>query len=213
MTDRTAFLNYREQKTAFLDVPDLTALDGTPLHAGAGQPLFHVERSVGGSELLLLNQWRIVHLTEAHRRLTAVFEHMAASPWIAGHTEIYIRHDLGIKLTRRHTQGQRPPQNTQSRVRVRLDANDQAADQIRRDCALVSRSRLITRRERTPRGGTRASPGRGHGPVLWLRVARPLRSARPGFAEIAGASVGGSCLAGFLSRSRGRTARGGRRGG
>ena len=36
MTDRTAFLNYREQKTAFLDVPDLTALDGTPLHAALG---------------------------------------------------------------------------------------------------------------------------------------------------------------------------------
>jgi hypothetical protein len=33
-------------------------------------------------------------------RLTAVFEHMAASPWLAGHTEIYIRENLGIELTR-----------------------------------------------------------------------------------------------------------------
>lgn len=30
-----------------------------------------------------------------------MFEHIAASPWIAEHTEIYIRHDLGIQLTRK----------------------------------------------------------------------------------------------------------------
>ena len=33
-------------------------------------------------------------------RLTAVFEHMAADPWLPEHTEIYIRHNLGIELTR-----------------------------------------------------------------------------------------------------------------
>lgn len=112
-----AFLNHREQKITFLGVPELTALDGTPLHAGTGQPLFHAEHSAGGSESQPLNQWRIVHLTEAtDGRLTAVFEHMAASPWIAEHTEIYIRHDLGIQLTRKHAQGQRPPQNIQFRA-------------------------------------------------------------------------------------------------
>ena len=101
-----AFLNHREQKITFLGVPQLTGPDGTPLHAGTGQPLFHVEHSVGGSELQPLNQWRIVHLTEAiDERLTAVFEHMAASPWLAEHTEIYIRHDLGIQLTRKPAQG------------------------------------------------------------------------------------------------------------
>jgi len=100
-----AFLNHREQKITFLGVPQLTGPDGTPLHAGTGQPLFHVEHSVGGSELQPLNQWRIVHLTEAiDERLTAVFEHMAASPWLAEHTEIYIRHDLGIQLTRKPAQ-------------------------------------------------------------------------------------------------------------
>jgi len=101
-----AFLNHREQKITFLGVPQLTGPDGTPLHAGTGQPLFHVEHSVGGSEYQPLNQWRIVHLTEAiDERLTAVFEHMAASPWLAEHTEIYIRHDLGIQLTRKPAQG------------------------------------------------------------------------------------------------------------
>jgi len=29
---------------------------------------------------------------------------MAASPWLAEHTEIYIRHDLGIQLTRKPAQ-------------------------------------------------------------------------------------------------------------
>jgi hypothetical protein len=30
---------------------------------------------------------------------------MAASPWLAEHTEIYIRHDLGIQPTRKSAQG------------------------------------------------------------------------------------------------------------
>jgi hypothetical protein len=97
-----AFLNHHEQKITFLGAADLTGPDGTRLHAGTGQPLFHVEHSVGGSEPQPLNQWRIVHLTEAvDDRLIAVFERMAASPWLAEHTEIYIRHDLGIQLTRK----------------------------------------------------------------------------------------------------------------
>jgi len=98
-----ALLNHREQKTTFLGAAELTGPDGTRLRAGSGQPLFHVEHSVGGgSESQPLNQWRIVHLTEApDDRLTAVFEHLAVSPWLAEHTEIYIRHDLGIQLTRK----------------------------------------------------------------------------------------------------------------
>jgi hypothetical protein len=40
-------------------------------------------------------------LTKAiDERLTAVFEHMAADPWLLEHTEICIRHNLGIELTR-----------------------------------------------------------------------------------------------------------------
>ena len=96
-----AFLNHAEQKVTFLGVAELTGPDGTPLHAGTGQPLFHVEHSVGGTETQPLNRWRIVHLTEGvDDRLITVFENMAASPWLADHTEIYIRDDLGIELTR-----------------------------------------------------------------------------------------------------------------
>jgi hypothetical protein len=96
-----AFLNHREQKITFLGVPELTFTDGTSLRAGTGQPLFYVEHSVGGGESQPLNRWRIVHFTQAiDDRLIAVFEHMAASPWLAEHTEIYIRDDLHIQLTR-----------------------------------------------------------------------------------------------------------------
>jgi hypothetical protein len=96
------FLNHAKQKVTFLGVPELRGPDGTPLRAGTGQPCFHVEHSVGGSESQPLNQWRIVHLTEAiDDRLATVFERMAASPWLAEHTEIYIRHDLGIQLARK----------------------------------------------------------------------------------------------------------------
>jgi len=103
-----AFLNHHEQKVIFLGAPELTGPDGTPLRAGTGQPLFHVEHSVGGTESQPLNRWRIVHLTDASdTRLLEIFAHMAASPWLAEHTEIYIRHNLGIELTRKPAQG--PP--------------------------------------------------------------------------------------------------------
>jgi hypothetical protein len=101
-----AFLNHHEQKVTFLGVPELTGADGTLLHAGTGQPLFHVEHSVGGTELQPLNRWRIVHLTDApDQRLVGVFERMAASPWLAEHTEIYIRDNLGIELARKSLNG------------------------------------------------------------------------------------------------------------
>jgi hypothetical protein len=97
-----AFLNHDQQRVTFLGVAQLTGPDGVLLRAGADQPLFHVEHSVAGTEQRPLNRWRIVHLTQAaDHRLTEVFKHMADSPWLAEHTEIYIRHDLGIQLTRK----------------------------------------------------------------------------------------------------------------
>lgn len=97
-----AFLNHDQQRVTFLGVPELAAPDGSLLRAGTGQPLFHVEHSVGGTQSQPLNRWRIVHLTQAaDHRLTAVFQRMAAHPWLPEHTEIYIRHDLGIQLTRK----------------------------------------------------------------------------------------------------------------
>jgi hypothetical protein len=99
-----AFLNHSQQKVTFLGAPELAGPDGTPLRAGTGQPLFHVEHAVGGTESRPLNRWRIVHLTAARdERLIALFERMAASPWLAEHTEIYIRDILGIQLTRKPT--------------------------------------------------------------------------------------------------------------
>ncbi len=48
----------------------------------------------------------IVHLTDApDERLIEGFDHMAASPWLAEHTEIYIRDNLGIELTRNSLNG------------------------------------------------------------------------------------------------------------
>jgi hypothetical protein len=83
-------------------VPQLTDADGTLLRAGTGQPLFHVEHSVGGTDAQPLNRWRIVHLTDANdTRLLEAIAHMAGSPWLAEHTEIYIRHDLGIGFIRK----------------------------------------------------------------------------------------------------------------
>jgi len=62
-------------------VREVAGADGTLLRAGPGQPLFHVEHSVGGTELRPLNRWRIVHLTDAvDERLIERFERMAASP-------------------------------------------------------------------------------------------------------------------------------------
>ncbi len=97
-----AVLNHNEQKVTFLGVRELTDADGRLLRAGTGQPLFHVEHSVAGSDMRPLNRWRIVHLTDApDERLMAVFKHMAASPWLPEHTEIYIRSVLRIQLARR----------------------------------------------------------------------------------------------------------------
>jgi hypothetical protein len=76
-----AFLNHGEQKVTFLGVPELPGPDGTLLHAGARQPLFHVEHAVGGTEARPLNRWRIVHLTQAvDHRLTAVFRAHGRQP-------------------------------------------------------------------------------------------------------------------------------------
>jgi len=66
-----------------------------------GQPLFHVEHSVGGDESRPLNRWRIVHLTDkVENRLVERFTLMANDVWLPEFIEIYIRSDLNIKLTR-----------------------------------------------------------------------------------------------------------------
>jgi hypothetical protein len=81
---------------------DLPGPDGGVLRADRGQPLFHVEHSVGGEEGRPLNRWRIVHLTDGPGpRLPERFARMAEDPWLPEFVEIHLRDDLGVGLERR----------------------------------------------------------------------------------------------------------------
>ena len=93
--------NHAHQKVTFIGGAEVPGRDGNILHAGTGQPLFHVEHAVGGEETRPLNLWRIVHLTERpDDRLIEVFTRIAGDVWLPEFIEIYIRIDLNIKLTR-----------------------------------------------------------------------------------------------------------------
>ena len=95
-------LNSTLQKVTFIGATEVPDRDSNLLRAGAGQPLFHVEHSVGGDETQPLNEWRIVHLTERlEHKLVERFTLMANDVWLPEFIEIYIRSDLNIKLTRR----------------------------------------------------------------------------------------------------------------
>src|SRR5690349_21166871 len=97
-----AHLDHRGQIVTFIGATELRGPDGALLTATTAQPIFHVEHSVGGTERRPLNLWRVVHLTDTpDDRISAVFDRMAANPWLPEHTEIYIRDVLGISLTRR----------------------------------------------------------------------------------------------------------------
>ena len=94
-------LNPAQQQVTFIGAAELPDRDGNLLHAGARQPLFHVEHSVGGDESRPLNKWRIVNLTDRlEHRLVERFTLMAKDVWLPEFIEIYIRSDLNIKLTR-----------------------------------------------------------------------------------------------------------------
>jgi len=96
------FLNHRKQKATFIGALGLTDPDGRQVRAGTGQPIFHVEHSVGGSETEPLNRWRIVHLTQGvDDRLLERFSAMAQEVWLPEYVEIYIRGDLDTELSRR----------------------------------------------------------------------------------------------------------------
>ncbi len=95
-------LNPTQQKVTFIGAAEIPDLDSNLLRAGARQPLFHVEHSVGGDESRPLNRWRIVHLTDRpEHRLVERFTLIANDVWLPEFIEIYIRSDLNIKLTRR----------------------------------------------------------------------------------------------------------------
>jgi len=97
-------LNHTSQVVTFIGAAELPGPDGELLRATTGQPIFHVEHAVGGTETQPLNLWRIVHVTdEPDSRIVAVFDRIAANPWLPEFIEIYIRDVLGIPLTRRDT--------------------------------------------------------------------------------------------------------------
>jgi len=96
------YLNHQEQKATFIGASSVTDAAGHQVRAGTGQPIFHVEHSVGGSESRPLNRWRIVHLTRTvDDRLLDVFSSMAQAVWLPEYIEIYIRRDLDMELIRR----------------------------------------------------------------------------------------------------------------
>jgi len=100
-------LNHREQRVTFIGASAVTDADGHQVRAGTGQPVFHVEHSVGGSETWPLNSWRIVHLTPAvDDRLLEVFTGLAQDVWLPEYIEIYIRRDLDMELSRREPSSQ-----------------------------------------------------------------------------------------------------------
>ena len=70
--------------------------------AGTGQPIFHVEHSVGGTEADPLNLWRIVNLTEEPApALVAAFDELANDRYLRVFVEVYLREVLGRDLVRR----------------------------------------------------------------------------------------------------------------
>lgn len=95
-------VNPTRQKVTFIGAAELPDGNSRLLQAGAGQPLFHVEHSVGGSESQPLNQWRIVYLTDRHDdRMIERFALIAKDVWLPEFIEIYIQNELNVKLNRR----------------------------------------------------------------------------------------------------------------
>ena len=97
------FLNPARQRVTFIGTAELPDRDGNLLRAGDGQPLFHVEHSVDGSETRPLNLWRIVYLTDRPEQKLIDRFAPAKDVWLREFVEIYIRRDLKIELTRRES--------------------------------------------------------------------------------------------------------------
>ena len=96
------FLDPVQQSATFIGAAELRDQDGSVLHAGERQHLFHVEHSVDGHHSRPLNRWRIVHLTgRPEQKLIERFT-VGRKVWLREFVEIYIRRDLGIDLTRRN---------------------------------------------------------------------------------------------------------------
>ncbi|MFK3978865.1 hypothetical protein ACI2K4_00665 [Micromonospora sp. NPDC050397] len=96
------FTDSAARRVIFLGRDRITGPRGETLRADPYQPLFHVEHGVSGTEDEPLNTWRIVMLTEsADPRYADAFAKAAAAGGLPGFLEIYLGHDLGVRLRRR----------------------------------------------------------------------------------------------------------------
>ncbi|MFC4947358.1 hypothetical protein [Pseudonocardia sp. GCM10023141] len=95
-------VDHHRQSVIFIGVGRFEAPDGRTFVAGTGQPLFHVEHAVAGTEDDPLNLWRIVHLTDAVDPVSvALFGELGRDPYLRVFVEVYIREILGRRLERR----------------------------------------------------------------------------------------------------------------
>lgn len=97
-------LDRSAQKVTFIGATEIPDEGGKLLTSDTGQPVFHVEHSVGGTESRPLSYWRVANLTDASTtrdRLISHFTCVSDEPWLYEFIEIYIRSDLHVDLTRR----------------------------------------------------------------------------------------------------------------
>lgn len=88
-------LDHESRRAFFVGAETFRTPDGRLVEAGTGQPVFHVEHSVGGPEDEPLNNWRIVHLTDRpDPALLAPFDEMGHDPYLRVFIEVYLREDL-----------------------------------------------------------------------------------------------------------------------
>jgi hypothetical protein len=95
-------LDHENRRAFILGDARWEAPDGRVFTAGTGQPIFHVEHSVGGAEADPLNLWRIVNLTEGPDPvLAAAFDELANDRYLRVFVEVHLREVLGRDLVRR----------------------------------------------------------------------------------------------------------------
>jgi len=97
-------LDHETRRAFFIGAHRFEAPDGRIFTAGAEQPIFHVEHSVGGPEDAPLNLWRIVHLTSApDPALVHAFDELASDRYLRVFIEVHLRDDLGREIERRRS--------------------------------------------------------------------------------------------------------------
>ncbi|HEX3779449.1 MAG TPA: hypothetical protein VHX38_07255 [Pseudonocardiaceae bacterium] len=95
-------LDHDNQRAFFIGALDLTTPDGRSITAGTGQPIFHVEHSVAGTEDAPLNLWRIVLLTDRpDPALVTAFGQAERDGYLRVFVEVYLRETVGRDLRRK----------------------------------------------------------------------------------------------------------------